>query len=117
MKFLISAFLSVTSLTLLAQSREVYIYEDSLTIEVLRIGCQSECTGQLGDNIFPNGDFGSGTPNILPVNPGIAPDIFTPPIRHRTTGAIPSPTIQLHGDLSPATGSIFRTTDQNPMAI
>ncbi|MFM7401182.1 MAG: gliding motility-associated C-terminal domain-containing protein [Bacteroidota bacterium] len=73
MKFLISAFLSVTSLALLAQSREVYMYEDSLTIEVLRIGCQSECTGQLGDNIFPNGDFGSGTPNILPVNPGIAP--------------------------------------------
>ncbi len=49
------------------------IYEDSLTIEVLRTGCQSECTGQLGDNIFPNGDFGSGTPNILTVNPGIAP--------------------------------------------
>ncbi len=49
------------------------IYEDSLKIEVLRVGCQSECTGQLGDNIFPNGDFGSGTPNILPVNPGIAP--------------------------------------------
>ena len=49
------------------------IYEDSLTIEVLRVGCQSECTGQLGDNIFPNGDFGSGTPNVLPVNPGIAP--------------------------------------------
>lgn len=74
MKFFIPAFLMASTFSLKAQSGLVrYICEDSLTTEVLRIGCQSECTGQLGDNIFPNGDFGSGAPNILPVNPGIAP--------------------------------------------
>ncbi len=35
--------------------------------------CKSTCSGTLGENIFPDGDFGSGTPNILPGNPGIAP--------------------------------------------
>ena len=35
--------------------------------------CQSTCSGTLGSNIFPNGDFGSGIPNIFPTNPGIAP--------------------------------------------
>ncbi len=35
--------------------------------------CISTCTGNLGDNIFPNGDFGSGTSNVLPNNPGSAP--------------------------------------------
>ncbi len=35
--------------------------------------CISVCTGNLGDNIFPNGDFGSGTANVLPTNPGFAP--------------------------------------------
>lgn len=36
-------------------------------------GCVSTCTGNLGDNIFPNGDFGFGTANILPNNPDLAP--------------------------------------------
>ncbi len=31
------------------------------------------CTGSLGENIFTEGDFGSGTDNILLVDPGIAP--------------------------------------------
>lgn len=35
--------------------------------------CGSFCTGNLGDNIFPDGDFGSGLPNIVQTNPGIAP--------------------------------------------
>jgi hypothetical protein len=38
-----------------------------------RAVCASTCAGSLGENIFPNGDFGSGVPNILPNNPGIAP--------------------------------------------
>ncbi|MFN0212618.1 MAG: SprB repeat-containing protein, partial [Saprospiraceae bacterium] len=35
--------------------------------------CTSTCTGILGENIFPNGDFGTGIPNILPSNPNLAP--------------------------------------------
>jgi CHU_C Type IX secretion signal domain len=35
--------------------------------------CSSTCTGNLGENIFPDGDFGRGIPNIVPYNPGIAP--------------------------------------------
>lgn len=31
------------------------------------------CTGNLGDNIFTEGDFGSGTANLLSPNPNIAP--------------------------------------------
>lgn len=34
---------------------------------------QEICTGSVGENIFPEGDFGSGIENILPGNPGIAP--------------------------------------------
>lgn len=45
--------------------------------------CQSTCSGDLGENIFPDGDFGHGMPNILPVDPGIAPGYsytqFPPP--------------------------------------
>ena len=33
---------------------------------------QDVCTGSLGENLFPAGDFGSGTANIAP-DPGIAP--------------------------------------------
>ena len=31
------------------------------------------CEGNLGDNIFEEGDFGSGAANVLPMDPGIAP--------------------------------------------
>jgi len=31
------------------------------------------CSGSVGDNIFPDGDFGSGTANIFPDNPMLAP--------------------------------------------
>jgi gliding motility-associated-like protein len=31
------------------------------------------CTGTLGDNIFPEGDFGTGAANLLSPNPNIAP--------------------------------------------
>lgn len=34
---------------------------------------QSVCSGNLGENIFTEGDFGSGTPNIVVTDPGIAP--------------------------------------------
>ena len=34
------------------------------------------CEGNLGENIFTDGDFGSGTDNILAVNPMIAPGYF-----------------------------------------
>lgn len=40
------------------------------------------CTGSLGQNVFPNGDFGSGPENILPNDPGYAPGymyVLTPP--------------------------------------
>lgn len=32
-----------------------------------------DCSGSLGENIFPDGTFGSGTANILRTDPGIAP--------------------------------------------
>ncbi len=35
--------------------------------------CTSNCHGALGENIYPNGDFGYGIPNVVPVNPGLAP--------------------------------------------
>lgn len=34
---------------------------------------QGLCKGSLGENIFKRGDFGSGTANVLAVDPGIAP--------------------------------------------
>ncbi|MEI6410179.1 MAG: gliding motility-associated C-terminal domain-containing protein [Bacteroidota bacterium] len=40
---------------------------------ILRSACTSTCTGNLGENIFPDGDFGSGVANVLPSNPGYAP--------------------------------------------
>ncbi|MDO8365430.1 MAG: LamG-like jellyroll fold domain-containing protein [Saprospiraceae bacterium] len=49
------------------------VYTDSLRIEVILANCSSTCTGTLGDNIFPNGDFGSGVPNIVATDPGLAP--------------------------------------------
>jgi len=50
------------------------VFTDSLSIAVLNMPtCYSICTGSLGENIFPNGDFGSGVPNILPTDPGLAP--------------------------------------------
>jgi gliding motility-associated-like protein len=47
---------------------------DSLTMAALKMPpCSSICAGSLGENILPDGDFGSGVPNILPTNPGLAP--------------------------------------------
>ncbi|PHI19933.1 hypothetical protein CEQ90_10300 [Lewinellaceae bacterium SD302] len=43
----------------------------------------AQCTGNLGENIFTDGDFGSGVDNIPPTDPGIAPGYtyttFPPP--------------------------------------
>ena len=36
-------------------------------------GQNTHCNGNLGENIFVSGDFGSGNANILPTDPGIAP--------------------------------------------
>ncbi len=49
------------------------LFKDSLPIQVLFGQCTSSCSGRLGENIFPDGDFGSGTANIVTVDPGIAP--------------------------------------------
>ncbi|HPI08398.1 MAG TPA: gliding motility-associated C-terminal domain-containing protein [Saprospiraceae bacterium] len=38
-----------------------------------RANCISTCSGDLGENIFPDGDFGHGTPNVLATDPLIAP--------------------------------------------
>ena len=48
-------------------------FKDSLTVEVLFGNCTSSCAGKLGENIFLDGNFGSGVANILPFDPGIAP--------------------------------------------
>ncbi|MCO6478336.1 MAG: gliding motility-associated C-terminal domain-containing protein [Phaeodactylibacter sp.] len=37
------------------------------------IYAQQICTGNLGENIFTEGDFGSGASNLIPSDPGIAP--------------------------------------------
>ncbi len=36
----------------------------------------SGCEGRLGNNIFLDGDFGSGTDNVLQTDPGLAPGYF-----------------------------------------
>lgn len=38
------------------------------------------CTGNVGDNIFLDGDFGSGSDNIVIADPGIAPGFFYNPV-------------------------------------
>jgi len=43
-----------------------------LTLLVAYLPAQ-QCTGNLGENIFEEGDFGSGTATILTPDPGIAP--------------------------------------------
>lgn len=41
-----------------------------------RAVCESICSGDPGENIFPNGDFGHGIPNVVPGDPGLAPGYF-----------------------------------------
>ena len=41
--------------------------------DLKQVACTSICNGFLGENIYPNGDFGFGFPNIVPVDPGLAP--------------------------------------------
>lgn len=48
-------------------------YTDSLRVEVSLSNCISGCKGTLGENIYPNGDFGSGLPNVVSTDPGLAP--------------------------------------------
>jgi gliding motility-associated-like protein len=48
-------------------------FKNSLPVEVLYGACTSSCAGRLGENIFLDGDFGSGVASILPFDPGIAP--------------------------------------------
>ena len=58
---------------------------------------QGICSGNLGENIFEKGDFGSGQASVLATNPNIAPGYnyttFTPPDGSYTicssTGALP----------------------------
>jgi CHU_C Type IX secretion signal domain len=40
---------------------------------VMGQNCTTTCNGVLGENIFPDGDFGSGTAPLLEANPGFAP--------------------------------------------
>lgn len=49
-------------------------------VVLLLLGCTcigglqaQQCTGNLGENIFEDGDFGSGASNVLLTDPGIAP--------------------------------------------
>ncbi|MEL6866425.1 MAG: gliding motility-associated C-terminal domain-containing protein [Bacteroidota bacterium] len=44
-----------------------------LALCVIPLASQSLCEGSLGENIFEDGNFGSGPLTILPTNPGIAP--------------------------------------------
>ncbi|MCB9266180.1 MAG: gliding motility-associated C-terminal domain-containing protein [Lewinellaceae bacterium] len=80
---------------LAASEAELYndnciVYSDPILIEyqdpaecsevIRNIG--EECMGELGANVLPNGDFGSGPDNVLPFDPGFAPGYsyaFNPP--------------------------------------
>lgn len=47
-----------------------------------QISGAGDCQGNLGDNVFLRGDFGTGFANILPVDPKLAPGyayVFNPP--------------------------------------
>ncbi|GJM33696.1 MAG: hypothetical protein DHS20C18_26970 [Saprospiraceae bacterium] len=54
-----------------------------LLLPFFSVGQTDICTGNLGENIFTSGDFGTGTANVLPGNPSIAPGYnytaFPPP--------------------------------------
>jgi len=45
----------------------------SLLLSVMTLTGQQLCDGNLGINIFEDGDFGSGTANVLAIDPNIAP--------------------------------------------
>lgn len=47
--------------------------KDSLPNSPISFRMNTTCTGSLGENIFLDGDFGSGAPNIPSNDPGIAP--------------------------------------------
>ncbi len=52
-----------------------------LILSGLRMAAQT-CSGSVGDNIFPDGDFGKGTANIVQTDPNLAPGYryqFSPP--------------------------------------
>ena len=58
------------------------VYQEPLECSNVITTLDSACTGDLGLNIFPDGDFGSGPDNILPFDPGFAPGYiyeFNPP--------------------------------------
>jgi gliding motility-associated-like protein len=54
-----------------------------LLFAILALFCKGlfaqQCTGNLGENIFEAGDFGSGAANILTPDPGIAPGFLYQP--------------------------------------
>ncbi|KGE86185.1 MAG: gliding motility-associated C-terminal domain-containing protein [Phaeodactylibacter xiamenensis] len=52
--------------------RQLLLYLMMLSC-IFRLSAQDTCEGNFGENIFQAGDFGSGTANFLPVDPGIAP--------------------------------------------
>lgn len=60
-----------------------FVFAISICLHANAQSCLSTCSGNLGDNIFPNGDFGSGTANILQTDPKLAPGytytIYPPP--------------------------------------
>lgn len=51
--------------------KEIYLLISLLTMGTVVVG--QICEGNLGENIFTQGDFGKGTANILQLNPQIAP--------------------------------------------
>lgn len=60
--------------------RTIFLFLFIIVYAVQTIG--QSCSGSVGDNIFPDGDFGTGDPNILPIDPQLAPGYryqFVPP--------------------------------------
>jgi gliding motility-associated-like protein len=67
----ISKYHSFTPLIIIGVFIYIILFPSSLKSAILNDSL--ECNGTLGENIFTDGDFGSGTLNIPPVNPNIAP--------------------------------------------
>ena len=53
--------------------RTFFAYTFFLSLTLSTANSQSLCDGNLGENIFEAGDFGSGTANLITVDPNIAP--------------------------------------------
>ncbi len=72
------------SLEKMHNSMRLFFFLSFLVLPFLSKGQMLQCMGNLGANIFEDGDFGSGVLNVFPENPDLAPGYIysqsTPPV-------------------------------------